>query len=310
MADDVAAYDFPWTAFSGKYRLRRYRLFEIARLMWRLRRMHFDLVLNARADARNNIIGAVVGSGRFVSASCGTCDVFATDVVALGRDEHRTEDWARVVQKALGVAPAYVDPRLTTRVELSDRMRTELGLVPDNRPVIGIHPGAAAAVRRWELSRFGHVADVLATHSNARLVIFAEPDGYGLQIPLGSPAVFVRRPLHEMIAVLSCCDVFICNDSGPMHIANALGVPVVALFGPGQLEWFGPRGAESRIVRVSKMPCRPCFDACVFAEPHCMNHLSEDDVIANTIDLLWNRAATNRVPASLPGRATSAVAHR
>jgi ADP-heptose:LPS heptosyltransferase len=51
------------------------------------------------------------------------------------------------------------------------------------------------------------------------------------------------------MAQISCCDVLICNDSGPMHIADALGVPVVAIFEVGNPQWFGPSGARSRVVR-------------------------------------------------------------
>ena len=287
MADAVVAYDFPWTAFTGKYRLSRYRFGEIARLIWRLRRERYDLVLNARADVRNNLLGALVGGRRFVSARCGLGDFLATDVVSMDCKAHRVEDWARVLEQATGAPALQVEPCLTINGEARRRMRAEIGLAATGGPVIGIHPGAATEVRRWDASKFARVAEALASEAHVRIVVFAEPNR--APIPVRKPAAVVQHPLNEMMAALACCDILICNDSGPMHLASALGIPVVALFGPGQVEWCGPRGGPSRIVRINDMPCRPCFDACRFATPHCMTRLSEDDVIASAIFLLSER---------------------
>lgn len=65
---------------------------------------------------------------------------------------------------------------------------------------------------------------------------------------LRSEAYFVRASLREMMALMTCCDVFICNDSGPMHIADALGVPVVGVFTTGNPVWHRPFGEEQLFV--------------------------------------------------------------
>jgi ADP-heptose:LPS heptosyltransferase len=80
------------------------------------------------------------------------------------------------------------------------------------------------------------------------------------------------------MALVSHCDLLLCSDSGPMHIANALGVPVTALFGPQRSEWYGPLGANDTVVRIEEMPCRPCFDQCIFSAPRCMDRIRPDDV--------------------------------
>lgn len=301
MADEVIAYDFPWTAFRGKYRLGRYRFGELWRLVLTLRRARYELVLNARADVRNNVLGALAGGRRFVSLSCGPGDFLATDVVHSSEESHRSDDWRLVVERVCGPAPAAATPRLTVPAALRDDVAAALGLrASPGQLVIGVHPGARIAVRRWPLERFAAVADELAARLGARLVVFAEPDGYGADLPVRSHFVVVQRSLREMMAAFTACDVLVCNDSGPMHVANALGVPVVALFGPTKLEWFGPRGGESRIVRIDEVECRPCFDVCRFAEPHCMTRLEEHMVIDGVVSVL---AARGR-----PGGATRAGA--
>lgn len=304
MADEVIAYDFPWTAFRHKYRPSRYKVRELWSLVRALRRARYDLVLNARADVRNNVLGALAGGARFVSLSCGLGDFLATDVVEVGGESHRSDDWRAVVERVVGSAPAAGTPRLTVSDALRDEVVAALGL--ERRPgqlVIGVHPGARIAVRRWPIERFAAVADALAERLPVRLVVFAEPDGYGADIPLRSPFVVVQRSIPHMAAALAACDVVICNDSGPMHIASALGVPVVALFGPTKLEWFGPRGGPSRIVRVEEVECRPCFDVCRFSEPHCMTRLGEQQMLDAVCDLLAERGLLPNATAALPAAA-------
>ena len=286
LADEVVAYDFPWTAFTGKYRLSSYRFVEIARLILELRRARYDLVLNARADVRNNLLGALVGARRFVSAACGLGDLMATDVVDVGGDAHRVEDWAAIVTRATGAPAAQVEPRLTVTSAEREAMRSALEVTSAVRPIIGLHPGARIAVRRWELARFAAVADALAAELGATILVFAEPDGYGEAIPTRLPAKVVHRPLREIPAALSLCDVLVCNDSGPMHIAAALGVPVAAVFGPTRLEWFGPRGGPSRVSRIEEVACRPCFDVCKFSRAFCIADIGVREVVDAAISLL------------------------
>ena len=84
--------------------------------------------------------------------------------------------------------------------------------------------------------------------------------------------------LRGFMALVTQCDLMLCSDSGPMHVASALGVPVTALFGPQRREWYGPRGELDRVVQVDEMACRPCFDACIFATPLCMEGITADAV--------------------------------
>ena len=79
----------------------------------------------------------------------------------------------------------------------------------------------------------------------------------------------VSLPLRRFMSVLAQCRMLICNDSGPMHIATALNVPVVAVFGPTEPAWFGPLGQDHHVVIRPEFWCRPCFDYCLFDQPYC-----------------------------------------
>ena len=289
LADDVIPYDFPWTAFTGKYRLSRYRWRELLRLVLRLRRERFDLALNAREDVRNNILMVLAGATRSVSLACGTGDLLVNDVVnSPGVDAHRVDDWTAVTTRALGARPGASTPSLTLQPVAIEEARRRI--TPDgwqSGPVIGIHPGARIAVRRWSLEGFAAVADALAERHGARIVVFVDPDGYGSEIPMRQEHTLVRGSLSEMMATAACCDLVVCNDSGPMHVIAALGVPLVAVFGPMRQEWFGPRGpAPSAVVQIENVACRPCFDICRFAEAHCLTQIAPEQVASAASALL------------------------
>ena len=143
--------------------------------------------------------------------------------------------------------------------------------------VVGIHPGASAAVRRWQAGRFATVAE-RAIASGARALIF-EPLQPGVSSwPEGSVPVSATT-LRQFMALLERCSVVVCNDSGPMHIAAALGVATVSVFTAQRPDWYAPQGDAHAFAVVPGFPCRPCFDACVFSEPYCNTALGVDRVL-------------------------------
>jgi ADP-heptose:LPS heptosyltransferase len=94
------------------------------------------------------------------------------------------------------------------------------------------------------------------------------------------------QTIKEMAAVLERCHLLVCNDSGPMHVAVALRIPVVAVFGPGHPSRSGPY-TDGRNFRVlyEGYPCSPCrqkfFEECIPApsgKPYCMEDVSEETV--------------------------------
>jgi ADP-heptose:LPS heptosyltransferase len=69
-------------------------------------------------------------------------------------------------------------------------------------------------------------------------------------------------------------------------LANLLGVPVVAVFGSTNPVWFGPRGLHDRVVIRPEFWCRPCFDYCIFDEPHCLRTITPGEVIREAAELM------------------------
>ena len=95
-----------------------------------------------------------------------------------------------------------------------------------------------------------------------------------------------KLSLIELQEALSICDLFITNDSGPMHIAAALGIPTVAIFGPGHPSQFGPYTSPDRYRVLQKhAECRPCRQ-CSFKSSVCLDGITPEEVVIACIELL------------------------
>jgi heptosyltransferase-2 len=140
-------------------------------------------------------------------------------------------------------------------------------------PIITIHPGAGAysLARIWPVEGFAEVARGLIDAHDAAVVVLGGPDetekaerllelvGYNGRVH----NLAGRTTIHETAAVIEQCDLFLGNDSGPMHVAAAVGTPVVAIFGPSNAQAWGPytpSGEASKHTIVARdLPCMPCF---------------------------------------------------
>ena len=161
---------------------------------------------------------------------------------------------------------------------------------------LGINPGAAyGASKRWEPRRFAEVADRLAGAFAVQPLIFGGPQDAATALEVSqamkSPAVVLagKTSLRESMALLSRCCLFLTNDSGPMHIAAAFGVPVVAVFGPTDPEVTSPVGEGHRIVRVG-VECSPCKHRICPIDHRCMTRLTPGAVFEEAAGIMGRAA--------------------
>jgi heptosyltransferase-2 len=171
---------------------------------------------------------------------------------------------------------------------------TPLGPGPDpKRRIIGISPGAAyGTAKRWIPERFAEAAAELASARGASLALFGSRAEHQLceQIAEMLPGCNVtnyagRTTLAQFIELASRCELFLTNDSGAMHIASALGVPTVAIFGATDDIATGPTGPRARVVR-EKVECSPCLLRECPIDHRCMTRVSAGRVVEEALDLL------------------------
>jgi heptosyltransferase-2 len=132
-------------------------------------------------------------------------------------------------------------------------------------PLIGIHPGASAPARQWPWERFSRLANELMVTLQARVLIFAGPGEEELahmvleQIQGRDKSMVMPSGLAEFAACLERCDLFVGNDTGPRHLAVALGVPTIALMGQKDVKVWGIYSERDKHwVIQKKVPCQPC----------------------------------------------------
>ena len=159
--------------------------------------------------------------------------------------------------------------------------------------IVGINPGAQYGIaKRWHPERFGQAADKLAKKTGAKVIIFGgkgETDTASVvQASMHESAVNLagKTSLRELMALIKTCSVFITNDSGPMHIAAALDVPTVAVFGSTDPAATGPFNKKSVVVR-EPVTCSPCFKrACPYKHYACLERVSVGKVFKAAEELL------------------------
>lgn len=162
--------------------------------------------------------------------------------------------------------PVPASLKLSVTEEEKEAMATRLASLGIDRgaPIVAINPGATyGSAKRWYPDRFAAVADALSEEWGAAVVVVGSP----AEAPLaGEIEVAARRgvanlagktTVREMMALLSLSSFLVTNDSGPMHIGAALGVPLVAIFGPTDWRRTSPWTSLAKVVRV-EIDCSPC----------------------------------------------------
>ena len=213
--------------------------------------------------------------------------------------------WAADFLAARGVHAARrgTGPRPTKEVQVNAAQRgtgsrptkehaaqPETGSRPTKEPLVAIHPGSPVALKRWRPERYAKLADWLVAQKRAKIIFV----GVDAEMPIiaeiqalmreKSSNIAGKTSLTQLASILQLCQLFIGNDSGPMHLAAAVGIRTIGLYGPGDPGRFGPVGAQCQTLR-QKPDCPPCLGTtCRFGGEGCMSEIQVADVI-QAIDL-------------------------
>jgi heptosyltransferase-2 len=154
--------------------------------------------------------------------------------------------------------------------------------------VIGVSPGAAyGGAKRWLPERFAEAAVAIARERGARVAVFGSQEESGIceivrelvaAAGVTCQSFAGETSLGEFIELASGCELFLTNDSGAMHVASALGVPTVAVFGATDDEATGPTGEWSRVVR-HPVECSPCLRRECPIDHRCMTGVAASRVV-------------------------------
>jgi len=211
------------------------------------------------------------------------------------RIRHEVESALEAVGMAGGVIQdKHLDISVTQEGErFAVNFFSEYGL-QDKDLIVAIHPGARQVYIRWKKEGFAQVAERLIREDNAKVILIGSKEEEALikevvSLMKEKPILAVGLKLTEVVSLIKRCNLFIGNSSGPMHIAAALGVPVVAIFGSihpldSYKEW-GPWGT-SQVIVSKDLNCRHCHpsDCKTF---DCMRLISSEDVLEAAQKLIY-----------------------
>jgi heptosyltransferase-2 len=181
-----------------------------------------------------------------------------TDAVPLAAAKglHRTAVYHLLVTGEMPQGPLV--PRLPVSEEQQRRWRLLTGARPQR--LIGVFPGSNATSRRWDAERFRELVRRLAAEGN-RVVVFGGVAETTLTRYVAAESAFDaggRTDLPLLAAALAGCDILVTNDSGPLHLAAAVGTATVSLWGAGNPAITGPPDETHRMLRRADLPCVPC----------------------------------------------------
>jgi ADP-heptose:LPS heptosyltransferase len=262
---------------------------------WRSRR--YDLAVNFEPDIRGNLVMAAIGAAWTAGFTSGGGGPLLDTALEYDTAIHTTDNLRALVRAMTGKAVNHEESAL--RIPAGDREEAARLLARFNGTRrIGIHVNGGRAIKQWPESRFREVARRLVHDRGAALVLTGTSgdraliDGVLAALPPDRALdLSGDRSLLMVAAVLERLDVFVTGDTGPMHLARAVGTPIVAIFGPSQHWRYGPRGVRDRVVRID-LPCSPCNRIrvpparCAGHTPDCLAGVDVASVIAAIDDVL------------------------
>jgi len=247
---------------------------ELIKLFFTLRSFNFNLIVNLEPLAYfGELISFYAGVGDRVGYVIPGRTSLFTKGVEFREDEHIARTFYRTL-KVFDIDDKPLDEDLVPeRIPLrpsEERAAGELLAAEEVNSddfIVGINVNASdvAIERRWPLENFAALSDLLQQRLGAKVLLVGAPDEVSyvesaIAMMRETPVNFAgRTTLREVVALMDRMDLFITNDSGPLHLAYAMGTPTISLFGPETPERYGPIGKKHRAI-FKRVDCSPCLN--------------------------------------------------
>lgn len=291
-------------------------IFGLWRLSQKIRESGFDVAVVPHRSLRSALLVRLAGIPRRIGFSSSAGRFLFTQTLPFTWGMH---DLERNLGLLLPLSPTppqtpteqktvYLQPQ--ARKEACRRIAqllSENGIATNQR-LVGFHPGSIWPTKRWPEDRYAALIRQLSSQADIRPILIGGKNDIALAAKITREAQIPildltgKTSLSELIALMGRLSLFITNDSGPMHVATACGVPTLAFFGPTTKELgFFPYGPEHRVLEVD-LACRPCglHGAKVCPEGHflCMRLISVDRAVRTVMGMLNAKTAPlERTPA-------------
>ncbi len=264
---------------------------------WKIiRENRYDAAFVLKRSLSSALLVRAAGVPRRIGFDTEGRGLLLTDRVTYRHDQHEVEnflDCLRILDVPIRSASLELWPALENEKEINS-LFAKAGWKADDLKII-IHAAASLPAKQWPLDRFAAVMKVLRNDYNARFVytgakgdgvLYREIEKHG---PFHGLDLCGVTDLRQNISVYRAADLFFGVDSGPMHMAAAAGVPVIALFGPTDERKWAPWGKD-HIIISKRLSCHPC-------KPHkcenneCMKRITVEDALEALKRKIGSRAS-------------------
>ncbi len=232
---------------------------KVGRLRTRIRRARFDVAIDLQGLLKSGLLTAYTGAPVRIGFSASHCRerwsaLFTNRRVSPPDSATHVVEQYLALLEPLGIATGTPEFHVPVPAQACRRMDDFLGkegVKPADR-LVAINPGAGRPEKQWPVAHFRTLAERLVTEAGARVLLVWGPDEahmarqIGLGLPGGSALMAPPTDLGELTALLARSRLMIANDTGPLHLAAALGTPALGLFGPTRADRNGPFGPRCR----------------------------------------------------------------
>lgn len=278
----------------------------------RLRIEDYQLALNLRADFWwGAALAAFAGIPYVWGFNAPECAPFLTHAQPVREDEHQAASNLRLARAAAAIGAEVEDAGAHLQFDYTaeDKQAADAALqaagIPADATLVAIHPGSGAPIKNWAAAGWHAVANVLAQDPDVHFLVTAGPaertfaEDVAAGLTQDRVLLVEEVSLGELAALYARCALVMGPDSGPLHLAVAVGTPSVTLYGASDPVRFGPWGpaAWHRTV-VSPIPCRHCgylaLPAAALPQHPCMQFIEPAAVAAAARELLAQPVASTR----------------
>ncbi|VBB09303.1 lipopolysaccharide heptosyltransferase ii [Lucifera butyrica] len=257
-----------------------------------LKARKFDLVLDLQGLFKSALVAWLTGCPERL----GYCEMrelsglVSRAVCGEYRQAHVIDRYLDVIRHLGGKIEkvSFPLPALETEKREMDQMLQELGIAPEERPVV-LAPGTSWPTKCWPVEYYGELAARLTGQGYKVLVVGSKAEsplaaGIIAASPQHTYDLTGRTNLRQLIALFQRIALFVSGDTGPLHLAVAAGAKIIALYGPTNPDRTGPYGSNSIVLRAGE-PCAPCFKKqCTTLD--CMKSISAAKVFAECMAVL------------------------
>lgn len=236
-----------------------------------IRKKQFDAAVIFHRSASAFAFAALGGIKKRIGFDLPRWGFLCTTKVPYDSQVHEVDRYLRLAE-AVGIPAAGIETEMAPTVEakehadlwLRSEALSEAEFLVAMQPSGGENPGSKMAIKRWDWERYARLADRISSEFGAKIVLVGGKSDAEIHQKIISHSkckpidLSGRTTFAQVGAIAQRCQLFVGNDSGPLHIAAAVGTPTISLFGPSDPRLVAPRGEKHRFIWF-QISCAPCY---------------------------------------------------